>query len=99
MTKVVRLTKGVARDPNKGSFREREVRKGFKKVTQVKTPRMCRGCAKPKDQCDCPRSCLEASIRYNVIIEAMRDAWEQEDAAERKRKAIKRRRAKIKIVT
>jgi hypothetical protein len=54
-----------------GSFHERVLRRAFKKATHVKKVRMCRGCGKPKTQCDCPKSCLEASRRYNAIIEAI----------------------------
>jgi hypothetical protein len=81
-----------------GSLREREVRRAFKALAPKKV-RMCRGCSKPKDQCDCPKSCLEASRRFNAIIEAMRAEWDAEDQAARKAKRVARKRAMIKVVT
>ena len=77
-----------------GSLREREVRRAFKQATHVKKVRMCRGCSKPKDQCDCPKDMREAVRRYHAIIEAMRAEWRAEDRAAR----IARKRSKIKIV-
>jgi hypothetical protein len=76
-----------------GSLREREVRRAFKTL-EPKKVRMCRGCSKPKDQCDCPKDMREAVRRYHAIIEAMRAEWDAEDRAAR----IARKRSKIKIV-
>jgi hypothetical protein len=81
-----------------GSYQERVLRRRFKAQAPKKV-RMCRGCSKPKDQCDCPKSCLEASRRFNAIIEAMRAEWDAEDRAARKAKRVARLRAKIKAVT
>jgi hypothetical protein len=77
-----------------GSYQERALRRQFKQATHVKKVRMCRGCSKPKDQCDCPKSCLEASRRINAVIDALHAEWEAEDRA----RQVARKRAKFKVL-
>jgi hypothetical protein len=77
-----------------GSLTERNLRRRFKHATQVKKVRMCRGCSRPKDQCNCPKSCLEASRRFNAVIAEMKAEWRKQARTDR----IKRRRARFKVV-
>jgi hypothetical protein len=48
-----------------GSFHERGLRRKLKEITRIKKVRMCRGCSKPKTQCDCPKDMREAVRRYH----------------------------------
>jgi hypothetical protein len=47
--------------------------------------RMCRGCSKPKDQCDCPKDSREAGRRYAKLIHQLQETWQRADRAVRRR--------------
>jgi hypothetical protein len=89
---IIRLRKADAR-AGSGGLLERKLRRRFKQAAP-KRARTCRGCGKPKDQCDCPKDMREAVRRYHAIIEQIMAEGRKADREER----IKRRRAKFKVV-
>ena len=93
MATIHRLRKADARSGS-GGYSERVLRRAFKQAMHIKKPRMCRGCSRLKTECTCPKSCLEASRRFNLIIEKIRAEGRQRERERR----VERRRAKIKLI-
>jgi hypothetical protein len=98
---VRRLTKEDLRAPRGGSPLERAIHRKLAKARRVEERearaerrRYCRGCSRLKTECNCPKSCLEASRIYNKIIEGIKAEGRRATREER----IKRKRARFKVV-
>jgi hypothetical protein len=92
VAKIVRLKKADIKS-GKGSLTERALRRRFKQATQIKKVWMCRGCSRPKTECNCPRDMREAVRRYHAVIERIR----ADGRALAREDRIKQKRAKFKV--